>query len=57
VQDATAKQSQIATGTLKPFTGPIKDQDGKMKVPAGTSLTDKEILEMHWFAEGVQGKL
>ena len=57
LQDVAAKQSQIATGTLKPFAGPIKDQDGKTKVAAGTSLIDQEILEMHWLAEGVQGKL
>jgi simple sugar transport system substrate-binding protein len=56
-KDVIAKQSQIATGTLKPFAGPIKDQDGKIKVAAGASLSDKEILEMHWFADGVQGKL
>jgi len=57
VKDVTAKQSQIAAGTLKPFQGPIKDQSGATKIAAGGALTDKEILEMHWFAEGVQGKL
>jgi len=57
LQDVAAKQAQIATGTLKPFTGPVKDQNGKTQIAANTSLSDKEILEMHWFADGVQGKL
>jgi simple sugar transport system substrate-binding protein len=56
-KDVTAKQSQIATGQLKPFEGPIKDQDGKERVAQGAALSDKDILEMKWFAAGVQGKL
>jgi simple sugar transport system substrate-binding protein len=54
VDEATAK---IAAGTLKPFTGPVKDQNGVERIPAGKSLTDEEILNMKWFAEGVQGKI
>ena len=56
-KDVTAKQAQIATGLLKPFQGPIADQDGKERVAKGAALSDKEILEMKWFAAGVQGKL
>jgi basic membrane protein A len=41
------------------FTGPIKDQSGKIVVPAGTSLQygDPSIEGMDWFVEGVKGKL
>ena len=52
-----AATTKLAAGSLKPFTGPIKDQGGAMKVAAGTSLSDPEIEGMNWFADGVQGKL
>jgi simple sugar transport system substrate-binding protein len=55
--EADAKIAAISAGTLKPFGGPIKDQSGKVVVAAGTSMSDKDILEMKWFADGVQGKL
>jgi len=39
------------------FTGPIMDQDGNEKVPAGESLTAEQLLGdyMKWFVEGVEG--
>jgi basic membrane protein A and related proteins len=39
------------------FTGPILDQDGAEKVPAGTALNDQQLLsdEMRWFVQGVEG--
>ncbi len=39
------------------FTGPINDQSGSEKVPAGTALTAEQLLgeEMNWFVEGVEG--
>ena len=55
--EVAAAQAKIEAGTLAPFAGPIKDQKGAVKVAAGKSLTDGEILGMDWFAEGVQGKL
>ena len=41
------------------FTGPIKDQSGKIVVPAGTSLQygDPQIEGMNWFVQGVKGKI
>ncbi len=47
----------IASGAVKPFAGPVKDQAGAVKIAAGQALADKDILEMKWFAEGVQGKI
>ena len=55
--EVAAAQAKIAAGTLQPFSGPIKDQSGTVKVAAGASLSDGDILGMNWFAEGVQGKL
>jgi len=54
--DMQAKQADFMAGKLLPFTGPIKDQTGKERVPAGSSLADKDVLAMNWFVEGVQGK-
>lgn len=39
------------------FSGPLKDQTGVEKVPAGKSMTDKELLSMNWFVEGVEGTI
>ena len=44
-------------GRLVVFSGPLKDQSGGVKVPAGKSMSDEEILAMNWFVEGVQGKV
>ena len=40
-----------------PFTGPIKDQSGAEKVPAGTTPTYVEIDSMDYLVEGVVGTL
>ncbi len=39
------------------FTGPILDQAGAEKVPAGTALTAEQLLgtDMNWFVQGVEG--
>jgi basic membrane protein A and related proteins len=51
------KKAQIAAGTFLVFTGPIKGQDGQIKVAAGTSLDDKAIDSINWYVEGVEGQL
>lgn len=50
------KQALIA-GEDKIFVGPIKDQNGNEKVPAGKAMSDEELLKFDWFVEGVEGKL
>jgi basic membrane protein A and related proteins len=39
------------------FTGPLKDQSGAVKVPAGKTLTDPELQRLNWYVEGVDGSL
>ena len=51
------KQAEIVAGKFHPFAGPIKDNSGKVKVPAGTTMTDAEMLSFDWFVEGVEGTL
>jgi basic membrane lipoprotein Med (substrate-binding protein (PBP1-ABC) superfamily) len=51
----TDKKSALKAGTFYEFTGPLKDQSGAVKVPAGTKLTLDQILTMDWFVQGVIG--
>jgi simple sugar transport system substrate-binding protein len=56
-QEVLARQQDIAAGRLKPFAGPITDNQGKPVVAAGRSLSDPEILEMNYLVQGVQGRI
>ena len=49
------KKQGLKAGTFYEFTGPLKDQTGAVKVPAGTKLTLDQILTMDWFVQGVVG--
>jgi len=40
-------------GTFNIFAGPIKDHTGTERVPAGTVMTDEQLLSMDWYVEGV----
>ncbi len=50
-------KADILSGKLQVFAGPLVNQEGKEMVPAGSSLSDKEQLEMKWFVKGVKGKI
>ena len=52
-----SSERAIADGSLHPFQGPVKDQDGKVRVAKGDALSDKDLLGMDWYVEGVVGKL
>jgi basic membrane protein A and related proteins len=41
-------------GSVHIFTGPIKDNTGAERVPAGVTMTDAELLSMDWYVEGVE---
>lgn len=51
------KRAAIESGKLKVFQGPIQDQRGKVRIPAGRSATAKEMLSMKYFVRGVVGTL
>ena len=57
--EVLARQKDIAAGRLHPFHARIavKDNEGREVIPAGRTLTDDQILQMNWLAEGVQGRL
>ncbi|MBW3567533.1 MAG: hypothetical protein KY410_06175 [Proteobacteria bacterium] len=44
----------IKDGTFNIFTGPITDQTGAERVPAGETIPDEQLLTMDWYVEGVQ---
>ena len=56
-KEVDAVMAAIGAGTRKPFAGPLTDQDGKPRLAAGQQMADKDIAEMKWFVEGVQGKI
>ena len=51
------RKAAIASGQLHPFAGPLKDNTGVLRVPAGTALTDAQLMSIDWFAEGVEGSV
>ena len=60
VQEDTKKvvdsaKAQLKDGKLIVFKGPIKDQKGNVKVAAGETMADKDLLSFDWFVEGVEG--
>ncbi len=52
-----AEKQKIISGKWDVFHGPIKDQSGKVVVPAGKKLSDKEMLSLNWYVEGVSGEM
>ena len=52
-----AAEAGISDGKIVVFQGPIKDQSGADKVPAGTALDDGAIAGMNWLADGIDGQI
>jgi basic membrane protein A and related proteins len=50
-----AEKAKIIAGEQKIFVGPIKDQNGEVKLADGKVASDEELLGMTWFVEGVIG--
>ena len=58
VKDLVLKlKAQIISGKLHPFAGPVTDQDGKVRVPAGQNITDHDLDKMDYFVPGVAAKM
>ncbi len=51
------KRKDIVADRLNIYAGPIKDQAGVVKVPAGTTMSVDARASMDWFVEGVVGKV
>jgi basic membrane protein A len=50
-----AKKEAIKSGQAKVFVGPIKDQAGNERIPAGKAADDGALLGMDYFIQGVIG--
>ena len=50
-----AKKDAIKSGQMKVFMGPVKDQAGTVRIPAGKTAEDGELLGMDYFIQGVIG--
>ena len=50
-----AVKADIVSGKYQVFTGPVKDQEGKVRVADGQVAPDDMLLSMDWFVEGVVG--
>lgn len=56
-REVLARQQDIGAGRLYVFAGPLRDQQGQLRLPAGQRLGDAQLRQMDWLAEGVQGGL
>jgi len=48
-------KTDLESGTLVTFAGPIKDQNGDEKIKTGEVLTDDQMSAVDWFVQGVVG--
>ena len=55
--EVAAVKQKIVGGSWDVFTGPIKDNAGKLRVSEGARMSDDELLSLDWFVEGVVGKV
>lgn len=51
-----AREKEIVAGTLTPFAGPLKDNEGKVRLEKGP-MNDEGLGKMDYYVEGVSGKL
>jgi basic membrane protein A len=57
VQAVAKHRQEMQSGKWDVFTGPISDQSGAVKVPAGKTLTDAELHGVNWYVHGVDAVL
>ena len=55
-QFVLAREKDLVAGKLNPFSAPIKDNDGKVRLDKGV-LDDAALTKMDYFVEGVAGKV
>ncbi|MCC7701608.1 BMP family ABC transporter substrate-binding protein [Janthinobacterium sp. GW460P] len=55
-QFVLAREKDLVAGKLSPFSAPIKDNDGKVRLDKGV-LDDAALTKMDYFVEGVAGKV
>jgi basic membrane protein A len=51
------RKQLIVDGKYTPFDGPMVNQKGVTVVPAGTTMSDADQLNLQWFVQGVIGQI
>lgn len=51
------KKQATIDGKFNPFAGPVKDQNGKVRIPKGKEASLDDLFSMNYLVEGVKGKL
>ncbi len=54
---AEEMEQKIASGEFHPFTGPIYDQAGELRVKEGEVMSDPDLLGMNWYVQGIDDQL
>ncbi len=54
---ADSVKNSIIDGSFHPFQGPIKNQKGEIAVKEGEVISDKELVGLNWYVEGVEGSI
>jgi basic membrane protein A len=49
--------ADIRSGKFHPFTGPIKDQSGAVRIADGVSATNAELASMNYYVENVKAEM
>lgn len=49
--------ARIKSGEFHPFTGPIKDQSGALKLADGVTATNADLAGMNYYVEGIKAEL
>jgi simple sugar transport system substrate-binding protein len=50
------RKAAILAGKFHPFTGPIADQAGKVRVVSGQAISENELWTMKWYSDAIVGK-
>jgi simple sugar transport system substrate-binding protein len=51
------RRVELIEGIFEPFTGPIYDRDGNLRIPAGQRATHDDLWNMYYFLPGIIGEL
>ena len=54
---AAEMEAKITSGEFHPFTGPIYDQNGELKVAEGAIADEGMLLGMNWYVQGIDETL
>jgi len=55
-QLVASREKEMVAGTLTPFAGPVRDNEGKLRLDKGP-MSDDALSKMDYYVEGVAGKL